>query len=126
MSTRTSSGLKNGSGRLASGSVIALDDRLSPPAREADRAVTKPRRIETYERDDQTGPTGVGSVSVSRGKFEALLTMPGDALTPFFANADCRKIEIHRSAWRAHAISPTIKSYRLEMNMDEDDMPADA
>jgi hypothetical protein len=53
--------------------------------------------------------------------------MPGDALTPVLQMLIAEKlrfIDLHGERMRYR--SATIKSYRLEMNMDEDDMPADA
>jgi hypothetical protein len=105
------------------------EDQLRQASRikaETVQVILIPRRIQTYECDDQTEPTGVGSVSVSRERFEALLTMPYDALMPVLQMLIAEKlrfIDLHGERMRYR--SATIKSYRLEMNMDLDDMPAD-
>ena len=86
-----------------------------------------PNRLQTNERYDLPEPSGVGSVSVSRGGFEALLTMPDDALVPILQMLIAEKLRfIDLYGERMRYRSATIRSYRLEMNMDLDDMPADA
>ena len=44
--------------------------------------ILMPNSLQTNGRYDIAEPSSVGSVSVSRGRFEALLTMPCDALVP--------------------------------------------
>ena len=76
-----------------------------------------PRRIQTYDSDDQTVPTDVGSISVSRGKFEAMLTMPRDALMPVLQMLIAEKlkfIDLHGERMRYR--STPIRSYQLEMH----------
>lgn len=64
---------------------LHLRGKLIAPSRikaETVQVILIPRRIQTYERDDEAEPRGIGNISVSRERFEALLTMPCDALVP--------------------------------------------
>lgn len=108
---------------------LHLRGRLIVPSRikiETAEVILMPNSLRTNERYDIEEPSSVGSVSISGGRFEALLTMPCDALVPVMQMLTAEKlrfIDLHGERMRYR--SATIKSYRLEMNMDEDDMPAD-
>lgn len=89
--------------------------------------ILMPNNFQIDERCDIAEPSSVGSVSVSRGRFEALLTMPCDALVPVLQMLIAEKFRFIdlRGEWMRYR-SATIESYRLKMNMDKDDLPADA
>lgn len=109
---------------------LHLHGKLIVPSRiktETVEVILMPNSLQTNERYGIAEPSSVGSVSVSRGRFEALLTMPCDALVPVLQMLIAEKlrfIDLHGERMRYR--SAPIKSYRLEMNMDPDDMPADA
>jgi hypothetical protein len=89
------------------------------------RIILIPRSIRTNR--NVAAARGIGSISLFRGKFEALLMMPEDALAPILQMLVAEKfrfIDLHGERMRYR--SATIRSYRLEMNIDEEDMPLDA
>ena len=89
--------------------------------------ILMPNSLQTNGRYDIAEPSSVGSVSISSGRFEALLTMPCDALVPVLQMLIAERFRfIDLRGGRMRYRSAKIKSYRLEMNMDEDDMPANA
>jgi hypothetical protein len=88
--------------------------------------ILMPERIDSDARNDAPEPSSVGSVSLFRGRFEALLTIPDDALAPVLQMliADrFRYIAMHGAQIRHRRA--LIRSYRLETNIDEEDMPPD-
>lgn len=108
---------------------LHLRGKLIVPSRikaETVQAVLMPRRIADDDRYEAPEPKSVGSVSLHRGRFEALLSMPSDALAPVLQMLIAEKfrfIDLH--GHRLRYGSAIIRSYRLEMNIDEEDMPAD-
>jgi len=105
------------------GKLIALSGIKT----EAVEVILMPNRLQNNERYEIAEPNSVGSVSVSRGRFEALLTIPEDVLAPVLQMLIAEKlrfIDLHGERMRYR--SATIKSYRLEMHMDEEDRSADA
>lgn len=85
---------------------LHLRGRFVVPSRikvETAQAILMPERIPN-ERDAPESK-GVGSASVFRDRFEALLGMPDDALAPVLQNADREQVLVHRLARGAHALS---------------------
>lgn len=84
---------------------------------------------EAYNRDkwDRHKRPHVGSVSLHRGRFEALCSMPANALAPILTMLAADKIKyavLDGAKLRyGHA---DITHYRLDMSMDEDDLPPDS
>jgi hypothetical protein len=79
---------------------LHLRGKLIAPSRiktETVEVILMPNSLQTNERYDIAEPSSVGSVSVSRGRFEALLTMPCDALVPFLQQA---RLPVHQSQQR--------------------------
>ena len=72
-------------------------------------------------------PKSVGSVSRHKGKFEASLWMPSDVLPAVLQMLIGERFHfavLHSEPLRyGHA---PVRSYRLEMTIDEEDMPVDA
>jgi hypothetical protein len=64
--------------------VTVPDDGVAPLhiSSENVQVILMPSTVRTDEIYGGPEPSGVGSVSIFRGRFEALLTMPGDALAP--------------------------------------------
>jgi hypothetical protein len=108
---------------------LHLRGKLLIPSRikaETAQAILMPDRTATYARSDAPEPKGVGSASLYHGRFEALLTIPDDALASVLQMLIADKfrfIEMHGERMRYR--SAAIRSYRLEMNIEEEDMPTD-
>lgn len=82
---------------------------------------------EAYNSDQwerHRAPQHVGSVTLHRGKFEALCSMPADALPAVLSVLGTGRIKYAvLEGTKLHYGNADIHNYRLDMTMDDDDLP---
>lgn len=78
------------------------------------------------DRRGQSAPTGIGSVSVHSGHLEGLISIPADTLPPLLtlATADRLKFIVLRGEKLRYGHA-RIRTMRVEMHIDEDDLGND-
>lgn len=109
---------------------LHLRGKLLAPSKMASKAETVqailiPRPIPTDKEYQASEPTSVGSVNLRQKRFDALLTIPDDAIAPvlqMLIAGKFRFIDLHGHRMRYG--NAKIRGYRLEMNIDEEDVPA--
>ncbi len=107
---------------------LQLRGTLTVPSKKAQTAELT--LIPADDRDAPNGlqrrPLGVGGVHLYRGKLSAYLGMPTDALAPVLQMLIAGKFRFaDLYGERLRYGRARITSYRLEMNIDEEDMPTD-
>jgi hypothetical protein len=81
---------------------------------------------ERYNRDarERHTPISVGSLSLHRGLFEGLLSIPADSLSSLLAMLTANKFKFAvLNGDRLRYGRAPVRNFRLEMRIDEDDLP---